>query len=1697
MATVASADKRKYSWWWDSHNTPKNSKWLKENLTDMDVKVKQMIKLIEEDADSFARRAEMYYKKRPELMKLVEEFYRAYRALAERYNHATGVIQHAHKTMAEAFPNQVPFMFPDDSSSITDADPRTPEMSTPIRGSFDYDDFQKNNGLLGTARKGLKFDNGVRKAENEIQSLKDALAKLEAEKEAGLLQYQQSMEKLSNLESEFARAQEGSREQIDRASKAETEVQTSKEALAKLEAEREENLAKYQECVAKLSHMEESFSLAKKDVGELNGRATKAEMEAEALKLNLERVEAEKEAAFIQYKQSLEMVSNLEEKLKHAEEEANSFKDQVEKAESEIEALKQTIGKLIEEKEEAALQYQHCQETISFLEHKLAAAEEEAKRLNLELGDSNSKLKGSEDRCHALERSNETFQSEMESLVLKLGTQDQELTEKQKELGRLWSSIQEEHLHFVEAETAFQTLQHLHSQSQEELSSIAMELQTRTQLLKEIEGHNQSLQDEVKNVKEENKGLNELNLSSVASIKNMEAEILSLRETIQKLEAEVELRVNQRNALQQEIYCLKEELNAMIKKHQAVVEQVESVGYDPESFGSHVKEIQDENSKLKSDSERDRVEKVALLERLDVMNNLIEKNAVLENSLSDLTVELEAVRGKVKELEESYHSLLSEKSSLVSEKETLISQFEDATETVKKLSGQNSYLKNALFAVNAELEGLRMDFKSKEDSYTLLDNEKSNLITEREGLVSQLDISRKRLEDLEKNYEQLQEEYSILEKERESTLHEIEEIKLALDAEKQEHHTFVEQSGKQLADMEMQIYNLQKEGEYRKKEHEEELDKNVNSQFENFILQKCIHDLEEKNLFISVDRQKLLEASNLSAKLISELEHEKLEQQVVGKSLFDQLTILRIGLHRLVKTLKLEADYGCEIAVAHDQMLLDLILAKLEEMQSSLLKNQEENQLLAIENSIVATLLGQLKLEAESLAAERNNIDQELRKKSEQCLLLQSETEKLVLLNEESRSKIMEAGQKEEDMKAEIENLHGQVLQLEGTYQNLHEEISQVLDEKKALTKKVLDLQGEKCKLEEENCVLFAESMSQSNLCLLFKDVIAQTSSKLLEAEKMVGEIQNERAKLNKTVKDLECKYNEVKVSRDEQEKQMLNLSGDFENQSLETATIREAHQKLEAELLKLHEELKETNCREENLIQKLQEGRKEVELWEFQATTLFGELQLSSVNEALFKGKTHELAKACEYLNDDIGARDQNDDLLKERLDTLESENRELKAQLAGYIPAIGPLRDCVTSLENHIHLQNKLDKSMGKEARKGFEPKSEDQIPTKDGFSELHDLQIRIRAIENAVMEMEKLAMLENLNANSKLDATVRQLEELKSASNLRSKSLRRRDNFNPKQQGAEFGDGPDRNMKLGKPVRGNSGDMNDVITKDIMLDQISECSSYGISRRGTMEVDDQMLELWESQEGNIDIKVGKPQKLAAVDYRNIEATKGRRSTNPSIASLVEKELRVDKMELSSRSTESRQETASRKNVLERLDSDAQKLANLQITVQDLKQKVEITEKARKGKGIEYDSVKEQLEESEEAIMKLLDVNRKLTAKAGHVSFDGSGSLSFDGKSPFELLDTTENARRRKITEQARRASEKIGRLQLEVQKIQFLLLKLDDENKSRAKVRITDRRPKVLLRDYLYGRPRTPQKKKKKHFCGCVQPDSDYNS
>lgn len=75
-----------FSWWWDSHNRPHHSQWLEATLSDLDEKTKLMLNIIEEDGDSFARRAEMFFKRKPELITRLEDFYKSYRSLAENYD---------------------------------------------------------------------------------------------------------------------------------------------------------------------------------------------------------------------------------------------------------------------------------------------------------------------------------------------------------------------------------------------------------------------------------------------------------------------------------------------------------------------------------------------------------------------------------------------------------------------------------------------------------------------------------------------------------------------------------------------------------------------------------------------------------------------------------------------------------------------------------------------------------------------------------------------------------------------------------------------------------------------------------------------------------------------------------------------------------------------------------------------------------------------------------------------------------------------------------------------------------------------------------------------------------------------------------------------------------------------------------------------------------------------------------------------------------------------------------------------------------------------------------------------------------------------------------------------------------------------------------------------------------------------------
>ncbi|KAI3469609.1 hypothetical protein Pfo_026272 [Paulownia fortunei] len=1869
MATLLHSESRRlYSWWWDSHNSPKNSKWLQENLTDMDAKVKSMIKLIEEDADSFARRAEMYYKKRPELMKLVEEFYRAYRALAERYNHATGELRHAHRTIAKAFPDQVPFELVEDSPSkpsAQDREPHTPEIKFPVRALFDRDDLlddaqglsesdtpsinssaphkedseggirkrglkqfhemsgdkavaQSSKSVERRVRKGLKqeiekeerFHNEVLqlsnenqnlkdkvlqeteragKAESEIQGLKKALAGMQTEKEDVLLQYQQCLAKLSNIEGELNNAQKDSMNLNEKASRAEIEVQTLKEALIQLEAEKNAGLVKHKEYLEKISSLEAMVSQVQEDTKGLNTRAIEAESEAQTLKDEISRLELEKEAVLNQYKQCLGKISVLENVISVTENEARLLKKQAERAENEVSELKKSLADLNKEKEASALQYKCCLEIMSKLEREISSAKEDVKCLNNDVLIGTLKLKTAEEKCTLLEMSNLSLRTEAENLAKKIAMKDQELSEKQEELENLQTCLQDEHLRHAQIEATLQTLQNLHSQSQDDQRAMALELENVLQMLKDLEVSKHVFEEELRQVQDENQSLSETNLSAAVSMENMQNEILSLREIKERLEKEVSHHIDLSNSLQQEIVCLKEEIKGLNRSYLALVEQVEAAGLNPKYLGTSMKSLRDENSKLRQIYEQGSNEKEIMSKKLENMEELLKKKVVAESSLSDLNSELESSQEKVKALQESCQFLHGEKTTLVAEKASLLSQLQAITETMHRLLEKNAVLENSLSTAKVELEGLREKSKGLEEICELLKGERSYLLTERGTLAFKLENVERRLESLERRYIGLEEKYADLEKEKEAVHCQVEELKVSLSAEKQERTSSQLQSETRLAGLENHIHFLREENSWKKKEFEEELDKSLKAQFEITILQKFIKDMEEKNYSLIIECQKHVEASKLAEKLISELESESLEQQVEAELLLDEIERLRLGIYQVFRALETGSDCAPEDKIENERTFVHHILGIIEDMKCSISNHENDKQQLLVENSVFLTLLEQLESKGMEIESQKIYLEQEFKTMAEKLAMAKNEKDKLLELNRKLKSDASKSHQHAAILEAELESLCIKEVDLRKAYNALEEAYLQVNQDNKNLLKKFSDLKEEKYLVDQHNDAALLEYLATANQSailrtfgeeklaelnllledlnreheinssleremsvlteklelqkaenLLLKDAVhkleremqeireynvrmkkdilsgkeslLQTEGKLLDAEVKLEAAETLNLKLCRTVDELKADIQESVQIKENLEKNILQLS---ENNSIQKKEIESLHiinTNLESELGLLREEIEEKIIREQTLSSELQEKNNEFELWEAEATAFYFDLQISSIHEVLFKNKVRELTGVCQTLQNENASKTSEIEQMKEKICSMESEISGLKSQLYAYAPVIAALRDDITFLEHNALLQMKLKASRNHEPEerlnhhtfasvqqnrrtqhwtKFFEAAADPSRSTSEILLEdqslvsLQNLQMRIKAVGKLMGETNKPVLQRRSASKSKEESAMGEIELLKPS---RCLGRDKHEHSRKKGYGNELSD----TLKMQKIKTKASEVRNGMLMKDIPLDQVSNSSLKRIHKRGNAGADDQLLELWETTEdGNRDLTIGESLRMSYkmtekdIVYDQFENVK-RKSEPPSTDSDMERELGVDKLEVSTRSTEPSREVNDRR-ILERLASDAEKLENLQTTVQNLRRKMETNKKSRKAKNIDFETVHEQLLEAEETVVHLVDLNGELVKKIEECP-------SPDGKASPQLKEAVKT-RRRKVTEQARKGSERIGRLQLELQKIQYILLKLEDEKKNKVRNKFFKSKT-IILRDFIYNGRKNSGRRKKGPLCGCFRPSTSRN-
>ncbi|KAL5218421.1 hypothetical protein ABZP36_019105 [Zizania latifolia] len=1518
MASTSPTDtRRKYSWWWNSHICPKNSKWLQENLTDMDSKIKMMIRIIDEDAESFAQRAEMYYRRRPELMTLLEELYRAYRALAERYDHAAGELRLAHRKIAEVFPDQVLMDLDDDLPAETasvETDMDNPDMTPYFLSFINASDSKKH----------AKDNQDNERLQKELASL--------SEENRGLKSRISSM--------------------LEQTNKAESEIVCLKEVLA--------------------------------------------------------QQEAEKEAAVLQCEQSTARLQNLRYEILHTQEKFNRLKEDMQ------------IG---------------LQPSTTEDEHSVL-----------------------------LERANQEMRLELNKLKHLLKQQHEELNEKQVELEKLNISTEEEHLKCMQAEMAQLSLEKQLVLAQEKLRLLALEKQIEVSKAKDVETKKVTHEKELKKIIEENTRLNNQNNSSSAVIIHLQDEIISMKNAQWRLEEDISRHVDEKKTLHSELCHLKEDRSDLEKKHFSIKEQIQAVDLNVESLQALVQELKDGNVELKGIIRSHDSTGVLHIENLRRLERMSEKNAYLEKSLSAATTDLEVLREKKAELEQSCKQLSSKICSHQSERAVLVAQFEAISQTMSELLEKNVFLENSLSDANAELESLRGKLKEMEEFSEASHSQNYVLQYEKTTLSCQVDIISDALLNLEARYTELQRRHSDLQQEKDSVLDEVIKLQEQIRLERKENND-LELSRKSRFDaLQKQINKLLQEGRNREEHLEEEEQNIVKAQIEIFIWKQCLEDMAEAN-------------SDLSAQWQMEREVcQVLEEKMECLSGNNQKLTEWIG--SALKVLQLEEKYE-----SLDQMKLDsivhLILHEINCLLKTVADAQDVKQDKLVEKSLVATLLEHFGQEVADLRSERNILKQEQQAKSEELLQLQRESQRqeLVNISDEFWEEVETRNRKVDELRAEAKFLVGQLSELQESRRSLQSEIMKLIHENLLLSNELYDCREKEQDFEDDFSTLISEVISKDILAVVFRSLHEERTLQLESLHSDFAQLQAARSELYQDIKLINKKLGDFEIESIHCNKELSRTISICNWSTAENATgtghparrdtdllnagrrsqqgyhvevdmvvLEKSNEILQEEVHKLQSEVEILRSKENTVI--------DIKSCDEDIKKLLANMQMAIVNAALFKEKVLELIITCEsfeistmvqkeVLKEEITRRNSYVDELKDKLNEVEIENRRLKVDLNGDFTVLGSLQNDVSALEkqtislaNDCLQSNKLrieGNALSTQILKTTMRSSGDEnaIRTVKDM-ELQKLHGTIKALQKVVMDTGVLLEQERHDFNANLQEARKQIEVL----------------------------------KLKEILDDDLIEMNyEQMLKDIQLDLIQtsgrKTGSLGQANKTVAQVDNKMLDFHGV--------VGASSSHIQDDLRPPQSESFERDNSK----MAVKELSIDKQELPRSITmEPHQEWKSK--VIERLFSDAQRLSALQSNIQELKTNTEASEE------LELESARYQIREAEGTIMQLIDSNGELSKKAEELtSADGVDGDSIDLRSRHQ----------RKISEHARKMSEKIGCLEEEMQKVQEALLKYEEEQTSIRTSKTMQRRSKVQLIDFLYGR-RRDSRRQRGSPCGCMR-------
>lgn len=1360
-------------------------------------------------------------------------------------------------------------------------------------------------------------------------------------------------------------------------------------------------------------------------------------------------------------------ISSLSQENQDLKKKISSVLENSESAESEVRCLKEALAQQGSEKEAAVSQCKQSSDRLQNLKSEILLTQEEFRKLKEEMQNGLQNLSTAEEQCLLLERANQDLHLELDKLKYASKEKHEELNGKYIELEKLSVSIQEEQLKSMQAEMARLSLEKQLAQVQEKLRLLSLEKHGEASKFKDIEANKLMLQKELEKIREENRKLDDQNHTSTSVIVRLQDEIISLKNAQRRLEEEVSRHVEEKKVLQHELSHIKNDRGDVERKHFSIKEQIQVVNFNVESLQALAQEMRDGNVELKETIKNHDGVKALYVENLMQLERTLEKNAHLERSLSAAATEVAGLRENKIALEESCKHLNSKISGHQSERTMFITRIEGISRTMEKLSENNVFLENLLSENSTELEIHRRKLKDLEESAQALRNQNSVLRSDKITLVHEVDSMNGALLDLETQYAELEGRHLDLQQEKNKVLNEVIKVQELLRLEREKSKELTHSEKTQFSAIQKQIALLLDDGRHKEKQLQEQEHKIIEAQTEIFVLQQCLGDMAEANCDLSGELRKQQETRKiLEDKLAFSSQNNK------------QLTE---GIGSVMEVLQFDEKYGSLDLMKLD-VVVQLVLHEIKCLLNTISDAQDVKQNQILEKSLVVTLLEHFGREVADLRSERSVLRQEWQAKSEELLQLQSERHDLLKISCELRKDMEARNRKVDEMKSEAKFLVRQLSELQESRQSLQAEIIKLIEENSSLAGKLYDSREKEKSFEDDFSTLIGEAVRTDILGVIFRSLHDERTSELQSLHDDFGslhaagnELYQEIRLMNKKLGDLQLENNYLEkelsrtisicdgsspengsgrrrtMRRDTKllksgRKSQESMAGIEQRKEVDSAGLEKSNEMLREELQKLKSEVRVLKNNEQPVI--------DVKSCDAEITKLLANMQIATANAALFKEKVLELIVTCEsceiseivqkeVLKEEITRRNSYVDALKDKLNAVEIENRRLKVDLNGDFTVLDALQTEVNALERQtLSLakdclpSNKLRKEefqLSPQLSKIAVKPSDDQNSTKlVKDMELQKLHGTIKALQKVVTDTGVVLEQERLDFSSNLQDARKQIEML----------------------------------KLKEVLDSDTSDANyERMLKDIQLDLVQTPSRRAIGshrqkKKIASQPDEKMLALWSvvrtsSGSGRYD-DLRPPQSEASS-----EKDKGKRSSSEL---MLVKDLGVDKQEIPRSVVTTEPHREWKKKVIERLSSDAQRLRDLQSILQELRASVEASGEA------ELESVRAQMVESEAAISQLIDTNGKLLKKAEEfTSVDGLDGENVDLRSRSQ----------RKILERVRKMSEKVGRLELEMQKFQQVLLKHEEERASRRASKTMQghqqRRSRVQLVEYLYGKRR----------------------